>query len=220
MSGRQQRDDRETGTPGAATGAGQADGLADGKAGGAEHRARILILEDEPWDAELAQRLLTASGLDYTAVVVDTRASFEEQLAAFRPDIVLSDYHLPGFSGETALEITKERCPDVPFVFWSGVLGDDAAVELIKRGATDYVLKDRPARLPSVIYRALAEAEQRAQLARLEDQLREAQRLAALGQLAAAEEAVGRTRRLLAVTRRAVQPAGQPPGQDDDNAAH
>ena len=220
MSGRQQRDDRETGTPGAATGAGQTDGLADGKAGGAEHRARILILEDEPWDAELAQRLLTASGLDYTAVVVDTRASFEEQLAAFRPDIVLSDYHLPGFSGETALEITKERCPDVPFVFWSGVLGDDAAVELIKRGATDYVLKDRPARLPSVIYRALAEAEQRAQLARLEDQLREAQRLAALGQLAAAEEAVGRTRRLLAVTRRAVQPAGQPPGQDDDNAAH
>ncbi len=220
MSGRQQRDDRETGTPGTATGAWQADGLADGKAGGAEHRARILILEDEPWDAELAQRLLTASGLDYTAVVVDTRASFEEQLAAFRPDIVLSDYHLPGFSGETALEITKERCPDVPFVFWSGVLGDDAAVELIKRGATDYVLKDRPARLPSVIYRALAEAEQRAQLARLEDQLREAQRLAALGQLAAAEEAVGRTRRLLAVTRRAVQPAGQPPGQDDDNAAH
>ncbi len=219
MSGRQQRDDRETGTPGTATGAWQADGLADGKAGGAEHRARILILEDEPWDAELAQRLLTASGLDYTAVVVDTRASFEEQLAAFRPDIVLSDYHLPGFSGETALEITKERCPDVPFVFWSGVLGDDAAVELIKRGATDYVLKDRPARLPSVIYRALAEAEQRAQLARLEDQLREAQRLAALGQLAAAEEAVGRTRRLLAVTRRAVQPAGQPPGQDDDDAA-
>jgi DNA-binding NtrC family response regulator len=220
MSVGQQRDDTETGRPGAATGAGQADEPADGSARAAGHRARILIVEDEPWDAELAQRLLTASGLDYTAVVVDTRASFEEQLTSFRPDVILSDYHLPGFSGEIALEIAKERCPDIPFVFWSGVLGDDAAVELIKRGATDYVLKDRPARLPSVIYRALAEAEQRAQLARLENQLREAQRLASLGHLAAAEEAVGRTRQLLAVTRQAVQSTGLPPGQDDDGAAH
>ena len=170
--------------------------------------ARILIVEDEAWDAELAQRLLTSAGLGFTAIVVDTRASFVEQLAAFRPDVILSDFHLPGFSGETALEIAKEQCPLVPFVFWSGVLGDDAAVELIRKGATDYVLKDRPARLPSVIYRALAEAEQRAQLALLEDQLREAQRLASLGQLAAAEEAVRLTRQLLAVTRRVVTAGG------------
>jgi DNA-binding NtrC family response regulator len=219
MSGGQQRDDRETGRPEAATGAGQPDAPADDKAGAAGRSARILILEDEPWDAELAQRLLTAAGLDYTAVVVDTRASFEEQLALFHPDIVLSDYHLPGFSGEIALEIMQERYPDIPFVFWSGVLGDDAAVELIKRGATDYVLKDRPARLPSVIYRALAEAEQRTQLERLENQLREAQRLASLGQLAAAEEAVDRTRRLLSVTRRAVAATGEPSGQDGHGAA-
>ena len=81
------------------------------------------------------------------------------------------------------------------------MLGDEAAVELIKQGATDYVLKDRPARLPSVILRALAEVEQRARLASLEDQLLRAQRLASLGQLAAAEQAMGRIRQLLTAAR-------------------
>ena len=194
----------ETSEPETTTSPGQQDSLPAAGADSARRKARILIAEDEAWDAELAQRLLTGAGLGFTAVVVDTRASFVEQLAAFRPDVILSDFHMPGFSGETALEIAKEQCPLVPFVFWSGVLGDEAAVELIKKGATDYVLKDRPARLPSVIYRALAEAEQRAQLAKLEDQLREAQRLASLGQLAAAEEAVRLTRQLLAVTRQVV----------------
>ena len=92
--------------------------------------------------------------------MVDTRASYREQLSAFRPDVILSDFSLPGFSGTNALEITQERCPQIPFICLSGVLGDDAAVELIRQGATDYVLKDRPARLPSVIRRAVAEAEQ------------------------------------------------------------
>ena len=173
-------------------------------------KARILIVEDEAWDAELAQRLLTGAGLGFTAVVVATREPFIEELAAFRPDVILSDYHLPGFSGEAALKIAQEHCPDIPFVFWSGVLGDDAAVELIKQGATDYVLKDRPARLPSVIHRALAEAEQRAHLAQLEDQLATAQRLASLGQLAAAEEAMSLTRQLLAAARQEV--AADEPG--------
>ena len=81
------------------------------------------------------------------------------------------------------------------------MLGDEAAVELIKQGATDYVLKDRPARLPSVILRALAEVEQRARLANLEDQLLQAQRLASLGQLAAAEQAMSRIRQLLTAAR-------------------
>src|SRR3984957_19130276 len=172
-------------------------------------KARILIVEDEAWDAELAQRLLTTAGLGFTSVVVATREPFIAELAAFRPDVILSDYHLPGFSGEAALKIAQEQCPDIPFVFWSGVLGDDAAVELIKQGATDYVLKDRPARLPSVIHRALAEAEQRAHLGRLEDQLATAQRLASLGQLAAAEEAMSLTRQLLAAAREGV--AGSEP---------
>ena len=161
-------------------------------------------MEDEPWDAELAQRLLSNAGLSFTAIVVDSEASFVEQLAAFHADVILSDYHLPGFSGRKALAIAQEQCPHVPFIIWSGVLGDEAAVELIKLGATDYVLKDRPARLPSVIQQAIAQAEQRARLAGLEDQLRHAQRLASLGQLAAAKEAVQLTRRLLADARQDV----------------
>ena len=134
-----------------------------------------------------------------------------QQLTAFRPDVILSDFSLPGFSGENALKIAQEQCPHIPFIFLSGVLGDDAAVELIRQGATDYVLKDRPARLPSVIQRALAEAGQRAQLAQLEAHLRRSQRLASLGQLGAAEQAMSLTREMLAVARRELIPAEPPP---------
>jgi DNA-binding NtrC family response regulator len=206
MSDELQRNEPETGQPEkgqpeAVIVPRQANAETGGEADSAGRSARILIVEDEAWDAELAQRLLASAGLKLTAVVVDTKASFIEQLAAFQPDIILSDYHLPGFSGQEALKIAQELYPDIPFIIWSGVLGDEAAVELIKQGATDYVLKDRPARLPSVILRALAEVEQRARQAYLEDQLEQAQRLASLGQLAAAEEAMTRIRRLLSAAR-------------------
>ncbi len=191
----------ETAQPETITVPKQANAETGGGADSAGRSARILILEDEAWDAEMAQRILADAGLSFTAVVVDTRTSFVEQMAVFRPDIILSDYHLPGFSGQEALKIAQELYPDIPFIIWSGVLGDEAAVELIKLGATDYVLKDRPARLPSVIVRALAEVEQRARLAHLEDQLLQAQRLASLGQLAAAEEAMTRIRQLLTAAR-------------------
>jgi DNA-binding NtrC family response regulator len=201
MSGEQQRDEPETGQPEPVNVPRQTDAETAGAADSAGRSARILIVEDEAWDAELAQRLLADAGLSLTALVVDTRVAFVEQLAAFRPDVILSDYHLPGFSGQEALQIAQENYPDIPFIIWSGVLGDDAAVELIKQGATDYVLKDRPARLPSVILRALAEVEQRARLAQLEDQLLQAQRLASLGQLAAAEQAMTRIRQQLTAAR-------------------
>jgi PleD family two-component response regulator len=188
----------------------QANAVTAGQADAPGRHARILILEDEAWDAALAQRLLVGAGLELTAVVVDTKALFIEQLAVFRPEVILSDYHLPGFSGREALKIAQETDPDIPFIIWSGVLGDEAAVELIKQGATDYVLKDRPARLPTVILRALAEAERRARLAQLEDQLMQAQRLASLGQLAAAEEAMTHVRRLLS-TARGEATAAEPP---------
>jgi signal transduction histidine kinase len=145
---------------------------------------RILILEDNPNDADLEQRHLTRAGLDFTAVVADSRASFVQQLAAFRPEVILSDFSLPGFSGESALKIVQEQCPHIPFIFLSGALGDEEAVGLIKQGATDYVLKDRPARLASVIRRAMAEAEQRAQRAQLEAQLRRSQHQESIGRLA------------------------------------
>jgi DNA-binding NtrC family response regulator len=201
MSGEHRHNEPETGQPETISVPMQSSVVTAGEAGPAGRSARILILEDEAWDAELAQRLLASAGLSLTAVVVDTKASFIEQMAAFRPDVILSDYHLPGFSGQEALKIAQELHPDIPFIIWSGVLGDEAAVELIKQGATDYVLKDRPARLPSVILRALAEVEQRARLASLEDQLLQAQRLASLGQLAAAEQAMTRIRQLLTAAR-------------------
>ena len=122
--------------------------------GSAGRKAHILIVEDEPWDAELAQRLLTSAGLGFTAAVVDTREPFVQQLAEFRPDVILSDYHLPGFSGEEALKIAQ-HVPGRPF------LSGPACSETRQRsrsssGSTDYVLKDRrPAAL--VICRAIAE---------------------------------------------------------------
>ena len=200
MSGEQQPNEPETGQP--ETGVPEpANDRSGGEANPAGRSARILILEDEAWDANLAQRLLLEAGLNLVAVVVDSKASFIEQMATFQPDIILSDYYLPGFSGREALKIAQELYPDIPFIIWSGVLGDEAAVELIKQGATDYVLKDRPARLPSVILRALAEVEQRARLAHLEAQLLQAQRLASLGKRAAAEQAMSRIRQLLTAAR-------------------
>ncbi len=196
--------------PATATAPAQPASPAAGAAEATGRPARILILEDEAWDAERAQSLLTSAGLDFTCVVVATKALFMEKLDSFRPDVILSDYHLPGFSGAAALAIAQERYPDVPFIIWSGVLGDEAAVALIKQGATDYVLKDRPARLPSVIGRALAEAEQRMRLADLDEQLREAQRLASLGHLGAAEQAMNLTRELLATARQEVATAEPP----------
>ena len=201
MSGEHQRNEPATGQPETVNVPKQADARTAGEADSAGRSVRILILEDEAWDAEVAQRLLGSAGLSLVAVVVDTRASFVEQLAAFRPDLILSDFQLPGFSGTEALKIAQENYPDIPFIIWSGVLGDEAAVDLIKQGATDYVLKDRPARLPSAVMRALAEAGQRARLAQLEDQLLQVQRLASLGQLEAAKQEMIRVRQLLTAAR-------------------
>jgi DNA-binding NtrC family response regulator len=212
MNSEPQRDQPETAVLETLAVPAQASAGTAGQAVPTGRHARILILEDEAWDAALAQRLLTGAGLQLTAVVVDTKALFIEQLATFQPEVILSDYHLPGFSGREALKIAQEVDPDIPFIIWSGVLGDEAAVELIKQGATDYVLKDRPARLPTVILRALAESERRARLAQLEDRLLQAQRLASLGQLAAAEEAMTEVRRLLSTAREATAADSPPEG--------
>jgi DNA-binding NtrC family response regulator len=164
---------------------------------------RVLIVEDEELVAELAQRLLRNAGLQFTAVVIDTQDGFCRQLTDLQPDVIISDYSLPGFTGADALRIAKQRCPQVPFIVWSGVLVDDAAVELIKQGATDYILKDRPARLPSAVGRALNEARQRARLAEIEAHLGQAQHLSSLGKLTAAQQALDATREMLAAARSA-----------------
>ena len=122
---------------------------------------RILILEDVPTDAELIQFELTEAGTIFTPMCVMDRESYLRALDEFSPDIILSDYSLPSFDGLSALKIAVSKCPDLPFIFVSGALGEETAIELLKQGATDYVLKSRLSRLTPAVTRALQEVEER-----------------------------------------------------------
>ncbi len=117
---------------------------------------RVLMLEDAPTDAELIAHELHRAGVDFTSLRVDTRDAFVDALEAFRPDIILSDYKLPGFDGISALQIAQREHPEVPVIMVTGALSDTDAVELIHAGAKDYVLKDRLARLAPAVKRALS----------------------------------------------------------------
>ncbi|HEV2751358.1 MAG TPA: response regulator [Gemmatimonadales bacterium] len=119
---------------------------------------RILLLEDVPADAALIQRELTKAGLVFVSQRVDTRAGFEEALRVFSPDVILSDHGLPGFDGAAALQLVKERFPALPVILVTGSLNEETAVEFMKAGAADYVLKDHLTRLPQAIKRALRES--------------------------------------------------------------
>ena len=115
------------------------------------------MLEDVPSDAELEESELRDAGLIFTALRVDTREAFEQALDEFKPNIVLADYNLPAYNGRDALEYARRTHPQIPVIMVTGALGDEAAVELLKLGAKDYVLKDRLARLAPAIKRALSE---------------------------------------------------------------
>jgi PAS domain S-box-containing protein len=119
---------------------------------------RILHLEDSPLDAELIAANLARSGLDCVIERVETRAAYCAALADGTFDLILADYVLPDFDGLTALAIARELAPTTPFIFVSGTLGEEAAVDAVKQGATDYVVKQRLSRLPVAVGRALAEA--------------------------------------------------------------
>ena len=119
----------------------------------------ILILEDNASDAELVERALRKSGISFVSLRTETKLSFETALKDFQPDLILSDYSLPTYNGRDALEFVKTHFPDIPVIMVTGALGEEAAVELLKAGAKDYVLKDKIARLPFAIERVLAEAE-------------------------------------------------------------
>jgi PAS domain S-box-containing protein len=124
---------------------------------------RVLYVEDSPDDAELLASRLAEEGLVCDVVRVDSRESLVAALQSSAFDLILTDYTLPKLDGFAALEIAKERHSDVPVVFVSGTIGEEIAIEAMKRGATDYVLKHRMARLASVVRRALSEREERAQ---------------------------------------------------------
>jgi len=122
---------------------------------------RVLIVEDDPTDAELAVRQLVKSGVRCLPRVVATEPAFRAALREFEPHLILSDFTMPAFDGMTALAIAVETAPDVPFIFLSGTLGEDRAIEALKRGATDYLLKSNLARLAPAVQRALEEAASR-----------------------------------------------------------
>ncbi len=121
---------------------------------------RILILEDNESDAELMKREMRKAGFDFKAKCAQDRKSFLQAFNHFLPDIILADYSLPGFDGLTALHLARERNKEIPVIIVSGAIGEEFAIETLKAGATDYVLKQRLTRLGAVVHRALEEARQ------------------------------------------------------------
>src|ERR671911_1762447 len=132
---------------------------------------RILNLEDSPLDAELLYATLTDGGVECEILRVQTRADFAAALESGDFDLVLADYSLPAFDGLSALKVAQEIRPEVPFVLVSGALGEERAIEALKSGATDYVLKQRLGRLVPAVRRAVREAEERNERRRAEEAL-------------------------------------------------
>ncbi len=145
---------------------------------------RVLQLEDSERDAELVLAELDSDGLTYEVCLVDDEARFVAALKEFNPHIVLSDLSMPGFSGQRALELLREDDELLPFIFVSATLGEEAAIEALRNGATDYILKQNPARLASAVRRALHEAESRRGRRRAEAELVRSQRFESLAMLA------------------------------------
>ncbi len=149
---------------------------------------RILSIEDDPKDTELIRDLLETEGIVCEVTRVDTEAALLASIEQGGIDLILSDYTLPSFDGISALKFAMKACPDVPFIFVSGTLGEEVAIEALKIGATDYVLKTSLSRLAPSVVRAQREATQKAERRRAEDALRqseaylaEAQRLSHTG---------------------------------------
>jgi signal transduction histidine kinase len=143
---------------------------------------RILHLEDDPADAEIIQAVLEGEGIVSQVTRVESRDDFVAALESERFDVILADFSLPSFDGLSALKIATQKRPDVPFIFVSGTLGEEVAIEALKIGATDYVLKQRLSRIVSSVRRALRDARDRAEREQAELQLRRSEAFLAEGQ--------------------------------------
>ena len=132
----------------------------------------LLILEDRATDFELMVHELRRDGIECVPRRVETESEYRRQLVEFAPGLILADYSLPSYDGQSALALARQSCPEVPFIFVSGTMGEEIAIETLKQGATDYVLKQRLTRLGPSVRRALREAEERHQRRRAEEKLR------------------------------------------------
>ena len=133
-----------------------------------EKLLRILHLEDNPTDVKLCEWTLQEESIQTTATVVTRQDEFAAALEQADFDLILSDYNLPTFTGLDALAVARQQRPDIPFIFVTGTMGEDLAIESLKSGATDYVLKQKLGRLAPAVRRAILEAEERTERARAE----------------------------------------------------
>src|ERR1700677_3154156 len=131
----------------------------------------ILHLEDEPDFAELVSTMLVEDSLSVKISRVGDKKAYVEALEAEKYDLILSDFHLPSFTGLEALAMARKKCPETPFILISGTIGEMAAIDSLKAGATDYLLKQAPERLASAVRRAVEEAGERAKLRQTEAEL-------------------------------------------------
>jgi two-component system, cell cycle sensor histidine kinase and response regulator CckA len=145
---------------------------------------RILHLEDSQEDCELVHQLLVEDGIDCEITRCENREKFLQSLEKKNFDLIFADCTLPQFNGLHALEIARRVVPGIPFIFVSGTIEEDSAIESLRSGATDYVLKGRLNRLVPAVRRAMAEFEERAKSQEMEQRLHQAQRLEAVGTLA------------------------------------
>jgi PAS domain S-box-containing protein len=133
---------------------------------------RILHLQDDQNDAELVNATLSSEAIAFDMTCVDSREEYAAALNRGGFDLILSDFKIPSFDGLSALQIARTQCPEVPFIFVSATIGEDRAIDAVKLGATDYVLKDRLMRLGPAVRRALAETEEREKRREAEEQFR------------------------------------------------
>ncbi|RLI67127.1 hypothetical protein DRO91_10650, partial [Candidatus Heimdallarchaeota archaeon] len=138
---------------------------------------QVLHLEDNNIDAELIRETLAVHKVHCEITLTATREDFLQALINKRFDIILADFNLPSFDGFEALKLAKKYAPGIPFIFISGVLGEELAIETLKKGATDYVIKSRLERLAPAINRALKEREERVTRLKLERDLAELEQM-------------------------------------------
>lgn len=132
---------------------------------------KVLLVEDSQADAELTLRELKKGGVDCVSRRVETRTDMIRELKTFAPDFILGDFSLPRFDGLSALAVARTRSPATPFIFVSGTIGEEVAIEALEHGATDYILKTNLKRLASAVRRALKDVEAHAARKRLESRL-------------------------------------------------